>query len=89
MQVLDPLRIGESVEEVIRADLASEMDARALYLEAAKYCDSVNDRVTMALFEHLAHDEEEHIDFLETQIGLIGQVGIQLYCQKHMGEMDD
>jgi bacterioferritin len=89
MQVLDALRIGESVEEVIRADLASEMDARALYLEAAKYCDSVNDRVTMALFEHLAHDEEEHIDFLETQIGLIGQVGIQLYSQKHIGEMDD
>jgi bacterioferritin len=89
MQVLDPLRIGESVEEVIRCDLASEMDARSLYLEAAKYCESVNDRVTMDLFEHLAHDEEEHIDFLETQIELISQVGIQLYCQKHIGELDD
>ena len=65
------------------------MDARSLYLEAAKYCDSVNDRVTRELFEHLAHDEEEHIDFLETQIELIGQVGIQLYCQKHIGELDD
>lgn len=89
MQVLDPLRIGESVEEIIRADLASEMDARALYLEAAKYCDSVNDRVTRELFEDLAHDEEEHIDFLETQLELISQVGIQLYCQKHIGSVDD
>ena len=87
--MLDPLRIGESVEEVIRADLAAEMDARSLYLEAAKYCDSVNDRVTRELFEHLAHDEEEHIDFLETQLELISQVGIQLYCQKHIGELDD
>ena len=50
MQVLDPLRIGQSIEEILQADLAAEIDARALYLEAAQYCDSVNDRVSKGLF---------------------------------------
>lgn len=88
MQTLDPLKIGQTVEEIIDADLASEMSARALYLEAAAYCSSVNDRVSKNLFEELAENEEEHIDFLETQIELIKQVGIQLYSQKHIGSLD-
>lgn len=89
MQSLDPLRIGENIEEILKADLAAEIGARALYLEAAQYCMSVNDRVSMNLFEELAHDEEEHIDFLETQLELIKQVGVQLYAQKHIGKMED
>ena len=89
MQALDPLRIGETIEEVLKADLAAEIGARALYLEAAQYCMSVNDRVSMNLFEELAHDEEEHIDFLETQQELIKQVGVQLYAQKHIGKMEE
>ena len=89
MQSLDPLRIGENIEEVLKSDLAAEIGARALYLEAAQYCMSVNDRVSMNLFEELAHDEEEHIDFLETQLELIKQVGVQLYAQKHMGGLED
>ena len=89
MQSLDPLRIGESIEEILKSDLAAEIGARALYLEAAQYCMSVNDRVSMNLFEELAHDEEEHIDFLETQLELIKQVGVQLYAQKHMGGLED
>jgi len=88
MQTLDPLKIGQTVEEIIHADLASEMAARALYLEAAAYCSSVNDRVSKNLFEELAENEEEHIDFLETQIELIKQVGVQLYAQKHIGSLD-
>jgi bacterioferritin len=88
MQTLDPLKIGQTVEEIIDADLASEMAARALYLEAAAYCSSVNDRVSKNLFEELAENEEEHIDFLETQIELIKQVGVQLYSQKHIGGLD-
>jgi bacterioferritin len=88
MQTLDPLRIGETVLEIMHADLAAEMDARALYLEAAQYCSGVNDRVSKNLFEEVAHDEEEHIDFLETQLELIKQVGIQLYSQKHIGGLD-
>jgi bacterioferritin len=88
MQSLDPLRIGETIEEVIRADLAAEVEARALYLEAAQYCVSINDRVSKNLFEELATDEEDHIDFLETQLELIKQVGVQLYSQKHIGGLD-
>jgi bacterioferritin len=89
MQVLDPLRIGQTIEEVLAADLASEMDARALYLEAAEFCASINDRVSKNMFEDVAKDEEEHIDFLETQLELIKQVGVQLYAQKHIGDLDD
>lgn len=89
MQVLDPLRIGQSVKEILEADLAAELDARALYLEAAQYCESVNDRVSKKLFEDLAEDEEGHIDFLEAQLELISQVGVELYSQKHIGKLDD
>jgi bacterioferritin len=88
MQSLDPLRIGQSVQEILDSDLAAELDARALYLEAAKYCETVNDRVSKILFEELAKDEEEHIDFLETQLELVKQVGIQLYSQKHIGGLE-
>ena len=88
MQSLDPLKIGQSIEEIMDADLASEMEARALYLEAAQYCDTVNDRVSKMLFEELAKDEEHHIDFLETQINLIKTLGVQLYAQKHMGGLE-
>ena len=89
MQVLDPLRIGQNIKEILECDLAAENEARALYLEAAKYCDSVNDRVSKMLFEELAADEEGHIDFLETQLTLVEQVGIQLYAQKHIGKLED
>lgn len=89
LQVLDPLRIGQSIKEILESDLAAEYEARSLYLEAAKYCDGVNDRVSKILFEELATDEEGHIDFLETQLNLVEQLGIQLYAQKHVGKLSD
>lgn len=89
MQVLDPLRIGQNIKEILECDLAAEVEARALYLEAAKYCDSVNDRVTKMLFEELAADEEGHIDFIETQLNLIDQLGLQLYAQRHIGHIGE
>jgi bacterioferritin len=88
MQVLDPLRIGQTVEEILAADLETEIAARAAYIEAAVYCDSVNDRVSMELFESIIKSEEGHIDFLETQQALIKQLGVQLYSQKHMGGLE-
>jgi bacterioferritin len=88
LQELDPLRIGQSIEEILDCDLAAEVEARALYLEAANYCDSVSDRVSKNLFEELAADEEGHIDFLETQKELISQIGVQLYAQKHIGGLE-
>ena len=88
MQVLDPLRIGQNVQEVIDCDLAAEMSARALYQEAATYCHQVKDYVTRDLFESLMKDEEQHIDFLETQIDLIKRIGLELYTQKHVGGLE-
>src|SRR3974390_1215594 len=89
MQVLDPLHIGQTVKEVLECDLAAEMSARALYEEAATYCHGARDYVTRDLFEKLMHDEEEHIDFLETQIDLVAKLGLELYAQHHIGEMHD
>jgi bacterioferritin len=88
MQSLDPLRIGRDVKQIIENDLVLEMDARALYLEAAQHCLTVNDRVSQNLFEELTTDEEKHIDFLEAQLTLIEQLGVQLYAQKHIGELE-
>jgi bacterioferritin len=89
MQTLDPLRIGETVKEVIERDLQTEMDARALYEEAATHCHSVKDYVSRDQFEQLMHDEEEHIDFLETQLDLIAKLGLELYAQHHIGKLDN
>lgn len=86
MQSLDPLRIGQTVREVIDADLQAEHDARNLYQEAATHCHSVRDYVSRDLFESLMHDEEGHIDFLETQLDLIGRLGLELYAQHHIGK---
>lgn len=88
MQVLDPLRIGQNVKELLECDLAAEHSARALYQEAATYCHSVKDYVTRDLFESVMKDEEHHIDFLETQLDLIKRVGLELYTQKHMGHLE-
>ena len=88
MQVLDPLRIGQNVQEIIDCDLATEMTARTLYQEAATHCHQVKDYVTRDLFESLMKDEEHHIDFLETQIDLIKRIGLELYTQKHVGGLE-
>ncbi len=89
LQVLDPLHIGQNVKEVLDCDLAAELSARALYQEAATHCHSVRDYVSRDLFEKLMHDEEEHIDFLETQLDLVAKVGLELYAQHHIGELGD
>jgi bacterioferritin len=89
MQVLDPLHIGQNVKEVLDCDLAAEMTARALYEEAATHCHSVRDYVSRDLFEKLMHDEEEHIDFLETQLDLVAKLGLELYAQHHIGELHE
>ena len=89
MQVIDPLRIGQNVREVLDCDLAAEMSARALYQEAATHCHAVKDYVTRDLFEELMHDEEEHIDYLETQLDLVAKLGLELYAQHHIGKVDD
>ena len=89
MQVLDPLRIGQNVREIIECDLATEIAARLLYQEAATHCHSVKDYVSRDLFESVMKDEEHHIDFLETQLDLINRIGLELYTQKHVGGLEN
>jgi len=89
MHASEPLRVGQDVKEVLECDLAAEVEARALYQEAASYCHSVKDYPSRDLFEELMEDEEGHIDFLETQIDLVNKLGLQLYAQHHIGEMDE
>jgi bacterioferritin len=86
MQVIDPLHIGQTVKEVLDCDLATELRARALYEEAATHCHAVKDYVSRDLFESLMKDEEDHIDFLETQLELVRRLGLELYAQHHIGE---
>jgi bacterioferritin len=88
MQVLDPLRIGQNVKEIIEGDLALEIRARSLYEEAATHCHGVEDYVSRDLFENLMKDEEHHIDFLETQLDLIRRIGLELYTQSHVGGLE-
>ncbi len=89
MQVLDPLHIGQNVKEVLESDLQSEYGARSLYEEAATHCRSVKDYVSEDLFRELMQDEEGHIDFLETQLDLVGKLGLELYSQHHIGDLED
>ncbi|GGB57708.1 bacterioferritin [Roseibium aquae] len=79
LQVLDPLRIGQSVKEVLECDLAAEYVARALYHEAREVCREAGDFVSMSIFETLLADEESHIDFLETELHLVERIGIERY----------
>ncbi|MCI5097586.1 MAG: bacterioferritin [Rhodobacteraceae bacterium] len=81
LQTLDPLRIGENVRETLTCDLDAEMEAVKLYSEARKFCAEAGDYASMHLFEELILDEQEHIDFLETQIGLHDEIGAQNYGQ--------
>ncbi len=87
MQTLEALQIGKTVREIMERDLQAEMTARSLYAEAATHCHSVADYVSRDLFERLTHDEENHIDFLETQLELIGKIGVELYTQRHLGKL--
>lgn len=79
LQRLDPLRIGQTLKETLECDLAAEHDARKLYIEARTHCDQVGDYVTKVLFEELIADEEGHIDFIETQLSLLADIGPERY----------
>jgi len=81
MQQIAPLMIGQNLREVIECDLKGENLAQALYSRACDVCRRHEDYVSMTLFEGLLADEEEHIDFLETQLDLIGRIGIENYGQ--------
>ncbi|MEC9358212.1 MAG: bacterioferritin [Pseudomonadota bacterium] len=84
LQDLGRLFIGEDVPELLRADLKREQEAHPMYKEAIAYCEQVRDYVTRELLVEIQESEEEHIDFLEEQLGLIDKVGLQNYQQSQM-----
>ena len=88
MQTLESLNIGQTVKAVLQNDLQAELSAHSRYTEAATHCHSLEDYVSRDLFEKLIHDEEEHIDFLETQLELVARIGADLYAQRHIGDLD-
>ncbi len=87
LQDLNKLRIGENVEEILKGDLALEMDAIAPLKEGIRLCEEVGDFITRDLLKGILHGEEEHIDFLETQIELVQKMGLPNYVQSATGEI--
>ena len=80
-QMLGRLRIGESVEEILHADYDLEVEAVAQLKDAIAHCEKVRDYGSRDLFSEILDNEEEHVDTLEQQFELIGQIGIQNYVQ--------
>ena len=78
---LDKLLIGETVPEVLECDLKLEQQAMPQLREAIPYCEKVRDFVTRDLFSQILEGEEEHVDFLETQLELIEKIGVENYIQ--------
>ncbi|PXX92301.1 bacterioferritin [Marinobacter vulgaris] len=81
LQDLNKLLIGENVEEMLHCDLKLEQAGHAEYVEAVAYCDEIKDYGSRELFRRILESEEEHIDWLETQLEMISQMGIQNYIQ--------
>jgi bacterioferritin len=81
MQNLGKLRIGEHVSEMLQCDLDLELDAIPDLKAGIAYCEKIRDYVSRGLFDSILQSEEEHVDWLETQLGLVGKMGVQNYVQ--------
>ena len=80
-QVLGRLIIGETVEEVLKADLSQEQEAIPVLKDAIAHCESVRDFVSREIFERILENEEEHVDVLEKQFDMIARMGLENYIQ--------
>lgn len=89
LQELGRLRIGEHVAEMLRCDLDLEMEAMPVLRQCIEHAEQSSDFVSRELFEDILASEEEHVDWLETQLELIDKVGIENYIQSRMHESDD
>lgn len=81
LQDLHKIMIGEDVKEILELDLKLEHKGMPVLREAVAYCESVKDYVSRELFEEILEGEEEHVDWLETQLGLIEKMGLQNFIQ--------
>jgi bacterioferritin len=88
LQDLDKLLIGESVREILDCDLQLEQNAMPALREGIAYCESMRDFVTRDLFSEILEAEEEHVDFIETQLDLIPKIGIENYIQLQSGHAE-
>jgi bacterioferritin len=88
-QMLGRLRIGETVEEILRADLDLEIEAVEQLKGAVQYCEQVRDFVSRELFVEILANEEEHVDELEKQFEMIRQMGVQNYIQLQSKPAED
>lgn len=84
LQDLGKLLLGENPKEMLEMDMKLEQAAIPDLREAIQYCESVNDYVSRELFEAILEDEEEHVDWIETQLDLINRVGLENYLQSKM-----
>lgn len=84
LQQLGKLLIGQNVQEMLTCDLKLEMSAMPDLKTAISYCEQNGDYVSRELFEEILESEEEHVDWLETQLDLVGKVGIENYTQSQM-----
>lgn len=84
LQDIGRLRIGENTQEMLKCDLILENEAIPDLRDAIVHCESVRDFVSRDLFADILESEEEHVDWLETQLGLIDKVGIENYLQSQM-----
>jgi bacterioferritin len=89
LQDLGKLFIGEDVKEVLQCDLRREMEAHPMYIEAIAHSEVVKDYVTRELLVYIQKSEEEHIDFIEEQLGLIDKMGLPNYIQSAVGELGE
>ncbi len=88
-QAIHRLKVGETVEEILKADLAIEEEAIPLLRDAIEHCEKVRDYVSRDLLTAILESEEEHVDFLETQFEMIGRMGLQNYVQLQSKPAED
>lgn len=89
LQDLGKLHIGETVEEILQCDMKLEDHAIPMYRDAVEHCEAVRDYGTRDILQTILVEEEEHVDYLETQFDLIKQMGIQNYIQLQSGSVTD
>jgi bacterioferritin len=89
LQDIGRLGIGENVEEMLKADLELERGSQVSLKEGIGVCETAKDYVSREILRHILDDTEDHIDWIETQLELVGKVGLQNYLQSQMHGDDE